>query len=449
MNDHGSNRQEVRVEAAFRREEEVAMRFAGGVRVLAVIPVALWIWLENPLLEGFYYVGLTSLFAITGLLVMWLVKAGHYQPWMKFALSAADAALLAYILLVPNPLDADPIPPSVQLRFGNFAYAYLLLLFAAFTFSPWLVIWTGACLATAGSIVAYYVATRPGAITWASAGLNNPTLDEFMQIYLHPEFVVLDVFLRDVIVVLVASGMLAAAMWRGRELVRRQARVALERANLARYFSPNVVDALSHRDEAVGDDRQQDVGVLFVDIAGFTHMCETASPTQVMQILRGFHERMETAVFDHHGTLDKYIGDAVMATFGTPTAGPRDATNTVLCALDMIKAIRDWNIERRLRGETEIGVAVGADYGACVVGDVGGATRLEFTVIGDTVNVASRLEELSRNLQADVVISDHMAKAIEAEGHGSVLDGFERSDPIVVRGRRQPIVLWSWRADGT
>ena len=90
---------------------------------------------------------------------------------------------------------------------------------------------------------------------------------------------------RDVIVVLVASGMLAAAMWRGRGLVRRQAAIALERANLARYFSPNVVDQLSQNDEPLKQVREQDVAVLFVDIVGFTGLSEARDPEQVKRLV--------------------------------------------------------------------------------------------------------------------------------------------------------------------
>src|SRR5690606_33509576 len=101
------------------------------------------------------------------------------------------------------------------------------------------------------------------------------------------------------------------------------------RANLARYFSPNLVDALSERDEPFGPVRRQSVAVLFADIAGFTRMSETRSPEDVFAMLRGFHARMAAEVFRWQGTLDNFIGDAVFATFGTPEAGTHDASNAL------------------------------------------------------------------------------------------------------------------------
>jgi len=439
-------RHDPRIEAAFWREERSAVRFACLVRVLAVIPVAAWVWIEAGAFQGLYYAGMVSLFAVTGALLLWLVHRDHYAPWMKYAFAAIDAMLLAYILLAPNPLDPSPVPAPVALRFGNFKYAFLLLLFSAYAFSPALVIWTGGWLAAVGSLVVLWIATRPGAITWGDLNPAGLTLDEFMNIYLHPEFVVLDVFYRDVVVVLVASGMLAAAVWRGRELVRRQATAAMERANLARYFSPNIIEDLSQGRLELRTEREQPVGVLFVDLAGFTHLCETLSPPQVMDLLRGFHSRMEHAIFANGGTLDKYIGDAVMATFGTPDTGPNDATNTVRCALAMVRSIGHWNTERAIQGRPPVQVGVGAEYGNCMVGDVGGETRLEFTVIGDTVNVASRLEELSRPIDADVVISENLAAAVRREGNGDLLRNFKTLAPQDIRGRANPVTLLTWSA---
>jgi adenylate cyclase len=437
-------RQQRSVDAAFWEEERTTTIFACKVRIAAALPVAAWVWGQNGLYEGLYYLVLISLFAVSGVALIWLVRHGDYAAWMKYAIAAIDAILLAYILLAPNPLDATPLPAPMMLRFGNFVYAFLLLLFTVFSFSPWLVLWTGAWLAASGSAVAFWVATRPGAVTWGKVGLKNPSIDEFMRIYLQPEFVALDSFYRDVVVIMVAAGILAAAVWRSRRLIQRQVMLARERASLARYFSPNVVDELSHGGSSIGEGREQNVGVLFADISGFTHMCEELSTRESLKMLRDFHRYAERAIFSNGGTIDKFIGDAVMATFGTPHPGDRDASNTLQCARDLVRLLHEWNAERSRRGEPEVGVAIGAHYGLCMVGDIGGESRLEFTVIGDTVNLASRLEEMCHQLKADVVISDDLYDAARDEGSSDALDGFIESAPLVVRGRERPVIMWSW-----
>ena len=110
-----------------------------------------------------------------------------------------------------------------------------------------------------------------------------------------------------------------------------------------------------------------------------------------MQTLREFHARMEQEVFRHKGTLDKYLGDGLMATFGTPFAGNADASNALRCAQAMMAAVDRWNGERQAAGEPPICVSFGLHYGPVVLGDIG-LTCLEFAVIGSTVNAASRLE---------------------------------------------------------
>ena len=120
-----------------------------------------------------------------------------------------------------------------------------------------------------------------------------------------------------------------------------------------------------------------------------------------LNLLRDYHDRLGQAVFDNNGTLDKYIGDGLMATFGTPDPGPQDAANALQCAMDMIASLEDWNAERIGEGKAPVRVGIGLHYGAVIAGDIGNERRLEYSVIGDTVNIASRLEHLTRNLNSE------------------------------------------------
>ena len=172
-----------------------------------------------------------------------------------------------------------------------------------------------------------------------------------------------------------------------------------ERTNLARYFSPNVVEQLSRNDEPLKQVRTQNVAVLFADIVDFTAYADGRSPMEVIGTLRQFHERMEREVFRHGGTLDKYLGDGLMATFGTPFAGDFDAVNALRCAQAMIGSIDELNLDRKNRSEPPIRLSIGLHYGEVVLGDIG-LNRLEFAVIGTAVNAASRLETLTASTDA-------------------------------------------------
>ena len=134
-----------------------------------------------------------------------------------------------------------------------------------------------------------------------------------------------------------------------------------------------------------------------------------------------------------------------MATFGTPMTGPGDAGHAVACAKAMIAAMDAWNRERWAQGYQPIRVGIGIHYGPAVQGDIGGERRFEFAVVGDTVNVASRLEEATRDLGVDIAVSDDLVRQVQAEGGGAVLEGFVQALPQQLRNREETIELWTWR----
>src|SRR5580700_5965778 len=183
-------------------------------------------------------------------------------------------------------------------------------------------------------------------------------------------------------------------------------REAAERArgNLARYFSPNFAAMLAERDEALAAVRRQTVAVLFADIVGFTRMSEAMSPEAVVAMLRQLHDRMTAQIFACNGSIEKYAGDEIFAVFGIPEAGPGDAADALNCAVRMLDALRDWNGERAVAGDPPLAMGIGINYGPVVFGDIGSEQSLAFSVIGDTVNTASRLQGLTRALQTPLVV---------------------------------------------
>jgi adenylate cyclase len=227
-----------------------------------------------------------------------------------------------------------------------------------------------------------------------------------------------------------------------RELDRQRIEAERARANLARYFSPNLVDLLAEHDEPLGPVRRQTVAVLFADIVGFTRMAETMPPEAVVALLREFHQRMADQIFDCGGTIEKYIGDEIFAVFGLPSASPHDALNALRCAGLMLKEIDAWNDARAEKGEPPLAIGIGLNYGPAVLGDVGTEHNLSFTVIGDTVNIASRLQGLTRELKAPLVVAD----AIVLQIGGAPADlpvKLRELGERELRGRTGTIRIWT------
>jgi adenylate cyclase len=180
------------------------------------------------------------------------------------------------------------------------------------------------------------------------------------------------------------------------------------RTRLQRYHAPAVVDELLRSDKELAGRRmlrRAEVTVLFADLAGFSALAETSSPEEVAALLDGFCSRASDAIFAEGGTLDKLIGDCVMAFFGAPVEAPNHALQGVRAALRIQHAMRDWNDERASVGQSELKVRIGVNSGLVVVGEVGDDRRADYTVLGNTVNVAARLEQYVAS-PGEIIVGD-------------------------------------------
>jgi adenylate cyclase len=221
---------------------------------------------------------------------------------------------------------------------------------------------------------------------------------------------------------------------------KRLAREEVARANYSRFMPEYVVkQLLENPDSFKLGGANQTITVLFADIRGFTSMSERENPENVVAFLNHYFSAMTEIIFAHGGTLDKYIGDELMALFGAPTATPDDARNAVKVAVAMQKRIVGLNAELAAMGHGSIGVGVGLHTGVATVGYIGSEQRSEYTAIGDTVNLASRLQSNAQGGQ--ILISKATAKAA-----GDIFP-MVRREPLTVKNRRQPVELFEVKWD--
>ncbi len=419
---------------ALERNKREGMDLAVKARIGALSVTAVMLVFLNPNWDVTWYLFLLFCLVLVGLAQRRVGRVG--QSGAELALLFADLLLMTLALLVPNPLQVDPTPTALIYNFEVFQYFFIILAAGVLTYSWRTIIaignWTMAMWLLGTLCVWWFGRTFPELTDAAHAMFpNNPDLARQFD----PNNVNWDLRFQQVVVFVVVAVILAVAVRRYQNLVLDSAEMARERTNLARYFSPTMVEELSTKDEPLGQIRSHDAAVLFVDIVGFTAYSDGRPAQEVIETLRAFHARMESEVFAHGGTLDKYLGDGLMATFGTPLPLEDDAVRAVACVRAMVDRMQALNVARRADNLPEIDARFGLHFGPVVLGDIG-ANRLEFAVLGDTVNVASRLEAMTRSLDVRAIVSD---ATIAAAGDS---DGFRRAPDQEVRGVTDPLAVW-------
>ena len=234
---------------------------------------------------------------------------------------------------------------------------------------------------------------------------------------------------------LIAFGGLTAVAIENSQLSERIRREALVRSNFERYFSPNIASVIAEQQDAGKlPSQKQPVVIFFSDIRGFTPMSENMSPDDIATLLTEYFTEMVEIVFEHSGTLDKFMGDAIMALWGAPIVHADDADRAMQCALDQLAILEKMNAKWKEQGRPPVAIGIGINFGEVFAGNIGSDRRLEYTVIGDAVNTASRLCS-SAGLN-EILISEPFYKALKKPPKVEALE------PIQVKGKAKKVPVY-------
>jgi adenylate cyclase len=234
---------------------------------------------------------------------------------------------------------------------------------------------------------------------------------------------------------LIAFGGLTAVAIENSQLSERIRREALVRSNFERYFSPNIAQVIAQQQDAGRlPSEKRPVVVFFSDIRGFTPMSETMSPDEIAKLLTEYFTEMVDKVFEYGGTLDKFMGDAIMALWGAPIAHEDDADRAVQCAIAQLAELEKLNAKWKQEGRTEVQIGIAINFGEVFAGNIGSDRRLEYTVIGDAVNTAYRL--CGKAGPNEILISEPFYQQLKKK------PPVEALEPIQVKGKAKKIPVY-------
>ena len=236
----------------------------------------------------------------------------------------------------------------------------------------------------------------------------------------------------------VAAALAIYFVRRTERLVRGVVDEQRRREKLGRYFPPQVAEHIEKlSDETLGAGETREVTLLFADIRDFTRLSETMSGPDTVALLNEFHGTMVDAIFAQGGTLDKFMGDGIMAYFGAPLTQGDHAERACLTAIDMVARLDSLNRLRAIRDLPPLRMGIGVHTGSVVLGDIGAPGRRDFTAIGSAVNVASRLQQATRDQDVTVLVSEETKIRVSA-----AID-LRKTAPAVIRGRDMPVACWT------
>ena len=353
-------------------------------------------------------------FAI-GLVSLLVSQPGRFRNWMPWVFSTCDIAF--YFALLAGSVSNFGLPWNAIMATPPIWFTPFILALAALRYNPWLQAYTTICVVLV--LVAVGIIAQSGS---ADAVSTSPDLRFLLGVPAHTG--------RGGMLFLAALALIVATV-RARGLLNRAITETIQRANLTRYLPPQLADRMAETGvEAMRTGRQQNAAVLFVDIRDFTARAEGMEPEMLSRFLGEFRRVVTRAVEERGGVVDKFVGDSAMVVFGVPEPGSRDAANAVDGARAILNAVASWNDERAATGDDTVRIGIGVHWGQVFCGAVGDASRLEFTVLGDTVNVAARLEEATKRANLPLVVSEELLTAA-----GVARDGWVELPDTTIRGR--------------
>lgn len=368
-------------------------------------------------------IGMASYFMV-GLAAFLLVKTGNYKPWMAWVTAFFDVLLIS--LNVWLSINFSGLSSYYALTFPSALMIPLILTFGALRFRPYVQIF-----------MTVMVCCLAGFIIFSNPYLETSEVDIVTQMSLTHA---LPPNLIRIWLLFSTGTIIAIAVWRARGLLYRITTETEQRLNLTRFLPKTVVEDLS--DQAMFELRQGrevPLAIMFLDVRGFTQMSESMTPEETSIFLTEYRSRIIDIADKYDGIVDKFIGDGALVIFGVSSAQNTAANAALKASEELNEQFKIWSAGRLKSNQQIFDIGIGVHFGEVFVGAVGDNRRLEFTVLGDNVNIASRIEAMTKSESHNVLATQNLIEACDQSKEGWIPLGEKK-----LRGHAEPIKLWAY-----
>jgi len=313
-------------------------------------------------------------------------------------------------------------PAGFSLKAPTMLYVFILIALRTLRFEARYVILAGAVAALGWlTLVVYALYSMP---------MDQAITRDYVH-YITSSSILIGGEVDKVLSIVLVTAILATALVRARRVLIRSVAEHAAVNDLSRFFAPEVAHEITTSEHGVrpGEGKLREAAILFVDIRGFTPLAHGLPADDAMALLAEYQARMVPVILEHGGRIDKFLGDGIMATFGAALETETYAADALRAGRALTATADAWNRERRAAGKEAVRIGVGIAVGAVVFGAVGDASRLEFTVIGDPVNIAAKLEKFTKREDARALTTRAALDRAKAQG-------FDGAAPEIRAGRR-------------
>ena len=434
-----SVRQSGSIRATFLKAEERGLKVAIRGKLFAIGLMLLYLITSRGFAVAPAFLLAGGLFAALGVLHYRIIGSPIDQPWIKYAFLSLDILLLSILIAIgPTDLSYD-LPKTLIFRFDIFIYYFLFIALAGFSFSPGLMLWAG----IAGSL------GWTGAYLYVLGGVDSPlqwsdipidaTSDQFLSVFLSPDFLPYGSRMQEALVLIITAALLSVVMHRARKTVYAHLEADAERRSVSDLFGrhvPRVVADLIINARGALEPTEREATVLFADIVGFTALTERLGPSGITNVLNAYFDDAANIITSQGGIITQFQGDAILAVFNLPVADPDHAWSALRAGIGLLERVNDSTY-----GEEKIAIRIGINTGNVVAGNVGGGGRENYTVHGDAVNMAARLEALNKDLGTHLLVSASTAKQ-------TANASLERVGTVEVRGQSKASEIFAYQHSG-